>query len=35
MKKIAIIGNFGDGKNLTGGQTIKTQYIYEELRKMI
>lgn len=31
-KKIIIIGHFGGNKNITDGQTIKTNIIYEELK---
>lgn len=33
MKKICIIGHFGDGKNLLNGQTIKTKIIFDELSR--
>lgn len=33
MKKVCLIGNFGKGKNLTNGQTIKTTIVERELRK--
>lgn len=31
MKKICILGNFGEGKYLSNGQTVKTKIITEEL----
>ena len=33
IKKIGIIGHFGDGENLLDGQTIKTKILRDELRK--
>lgn len=31
MKKICILGHFGEGKNLSNGQTVKTKIVTEEL----
>ncbi len=31
MKKLAIVGHFGEGKNLLNGQTIKTKILTEQL----
>lgn len=33
MKKIAIIGHFGGNEHFVDGQTVKTQILYEELKK--
>lgn len=33
MRKVGIVGHFGDGKNLLNGQTIKTKIITDELIK--
>ena len=33
MKKIAIIGHYGEGENLVNGQTIKTKIVTNELEK--
>ena len=35
MKKIAIVGHFGFGKNLLNGQTIKTKVLAEALKEQI
>lgn len=35
MKKIAVIGHFGQGENLLNGQTIKTKIVTLELKKRI
>lgn len=35
MKKIAVIGHFGLGKNLINGQTIKTKVLTEALKEQI
>lgn len=35
MKKIAIIGHFGFGKNLLNGQTIKTKVLAEALKEQL
>lgn len=34
MKKISIIGNFGYGENIMGGQVIKTTILYNQLIKV-
>ena len=33
MKKIAVIGHFGQGENLLNGQAIKTKIVTLELKK--
>lgn len=33
MKKVCVIGHFGDNKKLANGQTIKTKIVYDELEK--
>ena len=33
MKRVCVIGHFGDGLNLTNGQTIKTKTVTDELKK--
>lgn len=35
MKKITVVGHFGNGMEFLDGQTIKTKMIYEELKKAI
>ena len=34
MKKIGVIGHFGGNRNFNDGQTVKTQCIYRELKKI-
>lgn len=35
MKKVCVIGHFGEGKKLLNGQTIKTKIITEELQRQL
>lgn len=35
IRKVAVIGHFGEGKNLLNGQTVKTKIIAEELKKQL